>query len=637
MRRILMVFLFFIFATALSFSQDCSNCQKRRVHVYDFEIDWPIPVASPDSIGLYVRAFHIASSIGSYLKLTDPTKDCLVSEYQSLGGFFDSARAVADPATFGNVARNLDSPPDVTNSYDYIIKGIVFSPMPGNDYCIVHADLYTGPSGESVGSGYGALYPGSDPMEVAQHIMGVIGPLYQTLMKFEKNKRDEGHPYAIYPNITLTAADTIMDFGEVTTIHVEAKDCDGEPLKDRHISLAVNDGTLGSSIVTTNDQGSANVQFTAGTHQVIAIVQGNYQYTTPYGKNEKAMIEPASIQIRPPDSCYYVYASYHLTRTGHTDGIMGDEVTHDENITNTYIHFAAWVKAYLFFGFLNQSPPIWLWYGGERNIIQHYDYEWNLGDASFQGHTYRDWYASFGAEDTNAVLDLIINSGFYTFGISNINAEQTGTVNEASRLYTAITGLQTSDTTYNAPPTDVLDFDDEDFSQDTSYTVNESDPGTGTTENTNVNQTFAWDGKVCKLRHTSDRITETHMSSGGYTLNDYAHQFIRLWVDMEYNGSTSGVNNDKTHVIPIKYALSQNYPNPFNPTTTIEYDIPKASFVTLKVFNMLGQEVKTLVDKKQEAGSYDAILDGSKLPSGVYIYRLQTENYLNTKKLILIK
>jgi Secretion system C-terminal sorting domain len=74
--------------------------------------------------------------------------------------------------------------------------------------------------------------------------------------------------------------------------------------------------------------------------------------------------------------------------------------------------------------------------------------------------------------------------------------------------------------------------------------------------------------------------------------------------------------------IPKNYALYQNYPNPFNPTTTIDYDLPKSSHVTIMVYDMLGQKVAKLVDENEEAGNYRAVFDASKLSSGVYFYRL---------------
>ena len=89
--------------------------------------------------------------------------------------------------------------------------------------------------------------------------------------------------------------------------------------------------------------------------------------------------------------------------------------------------------------------------------------------------------------------------------------------------------------------------------------------------------------------------------------------------------------------VPTKYTLSQNYPNPFNPTTNIKYSIPQSGFVTLKVYNMLGQEVATLVNQQQNTGEYNVDFNASNLASGVYMYRIQSGNISITKKMMLLK
>jgi len=93
---------------------------------------------------------------------------------------------------------------------------------------------------------------------------------------------------------------------------------------------------------------------------------------------------------------------------------------------------------------------------------------------------------------------------------------------------------------------------------------------------------------------------------------------------------------------PKDYALSQNYPNPFNPTTTISYSVPRASFVTIKVYDELGREIKTLVNEEKYSGDYKVEFsasgeNGNKLTSGVYFYRMQAGSFAATKKLILLK
>jgi len=88
---------------------------------------------------------------------------------------------------------------------------------------------------------------------------------------------------------------------------------------------------------------------------------------------------------------------------------------------------------------------------------------------------------------------------------------------------------------------------------------------------------------------------------------------------------------------PEEFALHQNYPNPFNPTTTIKYQIPELSLVTLKVFDVLGSEITTLVNEEKPVGSYEVNFNASSLPSGIYFYKLQAGSFVETKKMMLMK
>jgi len=115
--------------------------------------------------------------------------------------------------------------------------------------------------------------------------------------------------------------------------------------------------------------------------------------------------------------------------------------------------------------------------------------------------------------------------------------------------------------------------------------------------------------------------------------------FVNVTPDIIYNlteGQPLGVNNYSNN-IPEKFSLSQNYPNPFNPITNIKYQVAKTGLVTLKVFDILGNEVKTLVNEKKPAGNYEIMFDAASYPSGVYFYKLTSDNYSETKKMVLIK
>ncbi|MCP4631732.1 MAG: T9SS type A sorting domain-containing protein [candidate division Zixibacteria bacterium] len=95
--------------------------------------------------------------------------------------------------------------------------------------------------------------------------------------------------------------------------------------------------------------------------------------------------------------------------------------------------------------------------------------------------------------------------------------------------------------------------------------------------------------------------------------------------------------SDNNRNIPEKYALSQNYPNPFNPSTNISFSLPRASFVNLNVYNLLGQKVTTLFNGKLEAGYHAYTWDATNVASGIYFYRMQSHNYSVTKKMLLLK
>ena len=88
---------------------------------------------------------------------------------------------------------------------------------------------------------------------------------------------------------------------------------------------------------------------------------------------------------------------------------------------------------------------------------------------------------------------------------------------------------------------------------------------------------------------------------------------------------------------PKDFSLSQNYPNPFNPATTITYQLPKNGSVTLKIYDMLGKEVKTLVNEQKEMGGYTVQFDASSLASGMYVYQLRVNDFVSTKKMLLLK
>lgn len=133
--------------------------------------------------------------------------------------------------------------------------------------------------------------------------------------------------------------------------------------------------------------------------------------------------------------------------------------------------------------------------------------------------------------------------------------------------------------------------------------------------------------------------TTTEVQNYSYTdsklnVGSYSYRLKQIDFDGTFEYSNE-INVDLT--APSVFALEQNYPNPFNPSTMISYSIPQNSFVTIKVYDIIGNEVATLVNQTQEAGKYDIRFDANNLSNGVYLYSIKTDNFTSTKKMILLK
>ena len=135
--------------------------------------------------------------------------------------------------------------------------------------------------------------------------------------------------------------------------------------------------------------------------------------------------------------------------------------------------------------------------------------------------------------------------------------------------------------------------------------------------------------------------TQNPNHSLAYYYNDYStgRPIVKV-IRPELSFAPVSLNDGRS--IPTEYALDQNWPNPFNPATTLKYSLPKAGEVTLNVFNILGQQVTTLVNGFQEAGTYEVIWNGTddagdNVASGIYFYRVKVNDFTQTKKMLMVK
>jgi hypothetical protein len=171
---------------------------------------------------------------------------------------------------------------------------------------------------------------------------------------------------------------------------------------------------------------------------------------------------------------------------------------------------------------------------------------------------------------------------------------------------------------------------------------------TSTGDRGNVMAAGKWDNGVWTVefrRVNSGSDYDFAVPSGGTV--DFTHEifdntgsshpndgFDATVYTLDFSGITDVENADQ---LPQNYALDQNYPNPFNPATTITYAVPQNSFISLRVVDILGNEVQTLVNETKSAGTYTVSFDATSVPSGVYFYTLEAGNFVSSKKMLLIK
>ncbi|MDQ3020419.1 MAG: T9SS type A sorting domain-containing protein [Bacteroidota bacterium] len=162
--------------------------------------------------------------------------------------------------------------------------------------------------------------------------------------------------------------------------------------------------------------------------------------------------------------------------------------------------------------------------------------------------------------------------------------------------------------------------------------------------NSNIGFVSAYDGRVYRTTNGGlSWINESYISN---TLNFHSYCFIdpetvyMLGSNLLFKTKNGGVITNQfenTYSVPTSFYLLQNYPNPFNPVTTISYSIPKEGFVKIKIYDIAGKEINTLINEFKQSGSYNIKFEGSNLSSGVYYYKMESSDFAQIKKMVLIK
>jgi hypothetical protein len=235
-----------------------------------------------------------------------------------------------------------------------------------------------------------------------------------------------------------------------------------------------------------------------------------------------------------------------------------------------------------------------------------------------------DVYASVQAGQTWGVGPTNIRMRYWTIPANGISLIPEAPVTNA---YTALSG---NSNYYDMTSTSIM--------SDTAVSLNIQRLVTGTTLNLAANGYFLGSLKFHYLLNgcciNMEFLTNSAIFSGLWTpmLNPTDWTFTNPNPCM-----IIGINSGKIEEVPNNYVLSQNYPNPFNPSTSIRYSMPKAGFVSLKIYDILGREVNSLVNQYKQAGTYIVDFNASAFTSGMYFYKIEVNDFVSVKKMVLVK
>ena len=225
------------------------------------------------------------------------------------------------------------------------------------------------------------------------------------------------------------------------------------------------------------------------------------------------------------------------------------------------------------------------------------------------------WVNALGSSDSTAVFAFI--------GDSTNNISYGGTL-----------GIDSGDVVL---PVELLNFSAEKYNNNVKLnwsTVTESNNSGFEIERLSGN--YNWE-RIGYVNGNGTTSTPYNYSYNDNNLISGIYNYRLKQIDFNGNFEYFNLRNEVIIESPVSFNLKQNYPNPFNPVTKIDFDIPNDGFVSIKLFDVGGREIKSIVNEFKNAGYYTVQLDASSLPSGVYFYRLESGNFTSTKKITLLK
>lgn len=627
--KLLMCFLSAYFFISTVSSQDCGECSRPRVALYDFQMN----VARPDSVEEIIKwmdLFWVGIKTRSIVK-SGETRGCIL--------WLDGAMINANTLQGGKLKwgqEYCNIPAAGIINTDYILWGSISG---SNGSYIAQLVFETGESRETVRTESVSFVAGGEEA-AGEQLAAQFGSIMQVIRDFEIYKRDNFNDVAIRDTWTKTSSEEIIvtpekktvNVGETINVDISLIDCDGVPLKNRTIHLEATtfeginlsgpqNGSFDKSTVTTDADGKASAQFTTDGPGV-AVVRVSFPHYKPVGRID-AYIGEAYLNV-PAESVEFTGIwKFESSITGDTTWTQSFEYASFYSNSHTKEYEGGQFKVK---GLLERNYAV--------PVIKIFDNPLSISVSGNYNFKY-DFYDNFTVNTSSGIAtSIVIENDYFTekatlpegvVSINSYNSEDIPEVDvrsDTERRGTAVTKNYSTDYGWQN--------DSHSLDRTSGFYMNFSNSNLSDKTVTKVSDAvYTYEYKD----ESFDVNTATVMDFHGHTLTTESTE--EWFIKIKLNNVTTSVELIDNNT-PGNYSLSQNYPNPFNPATQIEFSIPERAKVTLEVFNIFGKRVASLVNEEMNKGVYKVDFDASAIPSGIYFYKLAAPNNVISKKMLVL-
>jgi len=441
---------------------------------------------------------------------------------------------------------------------------------------------------------------GSDFQAACDSAVSAILPIEVKIHSYEDDIRTSNPAACINPQIQMTPLSSYIGLRDSTRIALSVTDCDGFPLGQRTLTLSTNAGSVSPQTVQTDADGNAVATFSGGSKSVVATLTADMGTTVSITGDSSSPESQVFVFVGEPDTAnlgkldFTMSVQYYdFSDTNYDDGVT--TYWNQGHATQVWSASGSWLGYYTHddSSFNFSADTIFALQGGmfEDGLIKYEQFSFNDESNLYTGYNY------FGTINMKSPGNI---SGYYTpsdyIFAAQVNYLYNG--NDYSREY----------------------LNDDLILESNKYNINRNSQASISFFNGDPRGGIVYLGGIATIYFHSTSLGIGTTFSG--TIKPLS--------------TTLGVKGI-SHSLPANFKLDQNYPDPFNPVTVIRYDLPKLSQVSIVVYDILGRKVETLVNEEKSPGHYQVSLDASRLPSGVYFYRLQAGAFTQTKKMLLLK